>query len=301
MQLSLDLLRTFLTVHREGSLTGAARQLGLSQPTVTAQIKALEAAVGRPLFTRLARGVEPTGAADDLARRIAEPLDQLAAAAWPQPSLTADPFAQVVHLGGPAEFTTMRVLPALSDLVARGLQLRVTLAAADELLDGLLGRTLDLIVTTVRPRHRGVDAQPLYDEEFVLVASPTWSRRLPAEVIDRDGARAFRDVPLISYAEELPIIRRYWRTVFEARPVQSAALVVPDLRGVLAAAVAGAGVTVLPRYLCAEDVERGRLMVLHAPAFAPLNTLFLATRTSAQAHPTVTILRHHLLRQGQLW
>jgi DNA-binding transcriptional LysR family regulator len=60
---SLDLLRTFLAVYREGSLTRAAQRLSLSQPAVTGQLKTLEAELGRPLFTRLPRGVEPTPAA----------------------------------------------------------------------------------------------------------------------------------------------------------------------------------------------------------------------------------------------
>jgi DNA-binding transcriptional LysR family regulator len=83
MAISLDLLRTFLAVHREGSVTGAARRLALSQPTVTAQLQALEATLGRPLFVRQPRGVAPTPAADLLARPVARPLDHLAGVAEP--------------------------------------------------------------------------------------------------------------------------------------------------------------------------------------------------------------------------
>ncbi|WP_460363643.1 LysR family transcriptional regulator, partial [Actinocorallia lasiicapitis] len=76
---SLDLaqLRTFLAVYRAGSLTAAARLVGLSQPTVTTQLKALEDRLGRRLFERLPRGVAPTAAADDLAARLAGPMDAL--------------------------------------------------------------------------------------------------------------------------------------------------------------------------------------------------------------------------------
>ncbi|MEU4427970.1 LysR family transcriptional regulator, partial [Actinoplanes sp. NPDC024001] len=79
--LSLDLLHTFLAVHRAGTLTRAAELLGLSQPTVTAQLRTLESRIGQPLFVRGARGVTPTPAADDLARRLDGPLDALAAVA----------------------------------------------------------------------------------------------------------------------------------------------------------------------------------------------------------------------------
>jgi len=43
----VDLLRTFLAVYRAGTLTAAARTLGLSQPSVTGQLRALEAAWAR--------------------------------------------------------------------------------------------------------------------------------------------------------------------------------------------------------------------------------------------------------------
>ena len=76
----LNLLRTFLAVYRSGSFTAAAQLLGLSQPTVTTQIRSLERQTRRELFERLPRGVAPTAVADELAARVAAPLDALAEA-----------------------------------------------------------------------------------------------------------------------------------------------------------------------------------------------------------------------------
>ena len=53
-------LRTFYAVAREGSFTAAARVLHVSQPTLTSQIKKLEASYGIDLFRRHGRGVELT-------------------------------------------------------------------------------------------------------------------------------------------------------------------------------------------------------------------------------------------------
>src|SRR6478609_9570878 len=56
--------RSFLAVYREGSLSGAARALGLTQPTVGRHLDALETALGTSLFTRSQNGLRPsTGAA----------------------------------------------------------------------------------------------------------------------------------------------------------------------------------------------------------------------------------------------
>ncbi|WP_326951802.1 LysR family transcriptional regulator [Amycolatopsis sp. NBC_01307] len=276
-------MRTFLAVHRAGSLTGAAPSLGLSQPTVTAQVRALEAELGRQLFVRRARGVTPTSAADELAARIAPHVDALTDVALGP----VDRFAVPVHLAGPAELTTARVLPALADLVSDGLKLRVSFGLADDLLAGLAQRRFDLVVSTIRPRGRGFAATPLTDEEFVLV-----------------GPRGFtgdpRTAPLVAYAEDLPIIRRYWRSVLGVRPPAGPAVVVPDLRGVLTCVLAGFGVSVLPRYLCAAELASGALVALLDPAEPPINTLFVVTRTEpCRAGPAA--VRDALLADAAQW
>lgn len=286
MAVSLDLLRTFLAVHRAGSVTGAARALRLSQPTVTGQVQALEAALGRRLFVRQARGVTPTPAADLLARQVAGPLDELTAltdATGSGHALTGG----TVHLGGAVEFLTAKVLPALAELVAGGLRVRCVLGLPDDLVHGLGSGALDLAVLTTRPRQRQVVAEPLYDEEFVLVAAA--GRAGPVERL-----------PLVSYAEELPIVRRYWRSVFEQRSTRTADLVVPNLHAVLAAVRAGAGFSVLPEYLCRDDLAAGRLVLLHDPPVPPLNTIYLAHRVGATA-PAAAAVRARLLAAAQTW
>src|SRR5690242_9172366 len=61
-----DLYRTFLAVVRDGSLSGAGRRLGLTQPTAGRHVEALESSLGASLFTRSPRGLVPTPAAREL-------------------------------------------------------------------------------------------------------------------------------------------------------------------------------------------------------------------------------------------
>lgn len=61
--LSWDLYRTFLAVLEEGSLSGAARKLGLAQPTAGRHIETLEQGLGVTLFLRAPQGLLPTAAA----------------------------------------------------------------------------------------------------------------------------------------------------------------------------------------------------------------------------------------------
>ena len=60
--------RAFLAVFTEGSLSAAARRLGLTQPTLGRQIAELERDLGTALFIRSQRGLTPTDAARDMAR-----------------------------------------------------------------------------------------------------------------------------------------------------------------------------------------------------------------------------------------
>src|SRR5262245_26403028 len=65
-----ELYRSFLAVHREGSLSAAARALGLTQPTIGRHIDALEAALDTSLFTRSGHGLRPTTAAAALVPHV---------------------------------------------------------------------------------------------------------------------------------------------------------------------------------------------------------------------------------------
>src|SRR6188768_2159023 len=69
-----ELYRSFLAVVREGSLSGAARSLGLTQPTVGRHVDALEEALGYALFIRTQQGLSPTQQALAL-RPYAEALE----------------------------------------------------------------------------------------------------------------------------------------------------------------------------------------------------------------------------------
>lgn len=266
----LALWRTFLAAHRSGSVSAAARVLGLAQSSVTTQLQALERSTGEPLFIRHARGIRPTPRADDLAARLSGPLDALALAVGTPTPAEAPP----VRLGGAGELIARVVMPALAPMVAEGRRITVTTGMADELLEQLRSGSLDLVVSAVRPKGRALPAAALVDEEFVLVAAPSLGLA-PRDAITPTDLEA---VPLLAYAHDVPILRRYWRHVFGMRLDREPALIVPDLRALAAAAVAGAGATVLPTYLIADELADGRLVVLKKTDDPPINTLYLVRR-----------------------
>ena len=171
----LDLLGTFLEVYRAGSLTGAARRLGLSQPAVSERLARLEEQFGEPLFTRSRAGVSPTSAGDRLAARIGDPVDRLRGVWHAEPEASG-----LVRIGGASDVVASRVIPALSPLASRGIALSFTLDLAPELLARVRDGALDLSISSVRTPMRGVSYRSLVDEEFVRSArrrsSAPWIR-----------------------------------------------------------------------------------------------------------------------------
>lgn len=263
--MSFDLVRTFVTVSRTGSISEAARLIGISQPTASAHLAALERMLGYPLAERSASGVVLTPRGEALARAVASSVDTI------EDALGGPSRGGALQLAGPAELLSTMIVPRLDVLVAAaGGPVRVSFGLADDLLEALRAGALDLVVSAVRPRVRGVVASPLYDEEFVLVAAPVWAETPIGEI------------PVVAYADSLPIIRRYWQSEFGRRPdaVRTAA-VVPDLRGILTAVENGLGMSVLPDYLARPSLDTGRTVLLHHSDAPPLNTVHLAVRTGA--------------------
>lgn len=265
---SLDALATFAAVARAGSVTGGADEIGLTQSTVSAQVQALERELGYRLFERSSRGVSLTHRGRALLARVGGAVDAAAQAAA---EATGSAMSEhTVFLGGPAELLSLVVLPQLRGWAPRDVDIRVEFGQTVALLSKLEAGELDLVVSTTQPRVRGVEFVPVGDEHFVLVVAP---ELLGQFRIDPDG------LPIVAYDEHLPIIRRYWRTVFDRRPAPSRIPVtVPDLRVVADLAAAGVGMTVLPAYLAAPYLADGRLLDPLALDDPPLNTMYLAKR-----------------------
>ncbi|MER6399897.1 LysR family transcriptional regulator [Kitasatospora sp. NPDC001603] len=287
----------FLEIYRSGSLSAAAERLGVSQPAVSGQLARLESQLGEKLFVRSTRGAAPTARAGALAIQVGLHLDRVRGVLRPDGE---GPLDGVLRIAGASEIMTLRVLPALSGLITRGLRVRATLGLSPELLDSLAYGHVDLVVASTRPRHPELNAVPFVDEEFLLVASPSLKHTMDLGRLVTEPVKALAHLPLVAYSNELPIIRRYWRSEFGCRPCNSAALIVPDLRAVLDNVIAGAGFSVLPRYIAHQALADGSIEQIHHPPYPPLNTLYLATRRGAES-PGLLEARKTLLTAAAAW
>ena len=291
----LDHLRSFVAVHRLASVTAAARSLGLTQPAVTGHLKALEARLGRPLFERAGRGIVPTASADALAARIGNHIDALETV-LDSVATRGSELAGTVTIGGPAEFMTERGLAALAPLAGRHIAVHARFGLARDLIGQLERGDLELVAAAQRIPRPAIAYQQLFTERFLLVGAPSFGDLIPATASAETIAATLEVAPWVAYAADLPMIRRFFRTGLERDLAPPETSIAPDLRAVRAMVAAGAGISVLPDYLCTRAIAMGELVELWRPAIPVTNTVWLATGKSGR-HPRVS-LAIDLLRQA---
>lgn len=182
-----ELYRSFLGVSREGSLSEAARQLGITQPTVGRHIAALETALGVVLFTRSPTGLLPTAMARTL-RAHAETMERTAAALERAASAQGDEVRGVVRVSA-SEVVGVEVLPPiLTQLRQTHPHLKVELVLTNRLSD-LLQLEADIAVRMVRPSQEQLLARRIGLIEVGLHARDDYLQQhgLPLQIQDLAG------------------------------------------------------------------------------------------------------------------
>jgi DNA-binding transcriptional LysR family regulator len=292
-------LETFTAVYRTGTLTAAAATVHLSQPAVSQHLKALEAELGRPLFVRLARGVTPTPLAHALAGEVAGPLGSLAvtAASFRKGAST---LRATVVIGGPADCLSANVIPALVPMTSSGLRVRAEVGLTRPLLVRLADGEFDFVIATTPTKQKGVSTQTFFDETMVLVANPRIADTADRRFLANGDPSGLAHIPLVAFDERLPLIQRFWRTVFSGHTPPAPSIVLNDLRGLVTALVVGGGIGVIPSYLARKELRTGELIEVVKPEVAPTNRLYIASRTGIR-QPHVEAVIDHLIQRAISW
>lgn len=202
-EIGWELYRTFLAVLEEGSLSGAARALGLTQPTVGRHIAALEEALPAALFTRSPQGLIPTDTALVLAP-YAQSLRSTAAAL----ARVAGGEGDRDQVRGTVRVTASDVIgievlpPALAALRAAHPHVAVELVLTDRVQD-LLRHEADIAVRMARPRQEQLVAQRAGMLDIGLHASSDYVQRagVPATLAELEGHA------LIGFDQETAFVR----------------------------------------------------------------------------------------------
>jgi DNA-binding transcriptional LysR family regulator len=179
-----ELYRSFLEVVRDGSLSGAARRLGTTQPTIGRHIAALEADLNLALFTRSPRGLLPTEAALDLLPN-AQAMEAAAAAMARTASAEAGSQTGTVRITA-SEIVGCEVLPPVLARFRRQyphITLELVLSNRNE---DMLRRDADIAVRMVRPAQQALLAQRIGHVDIGLYAHENYIADFgaPASLVD---------------------------------------------------------------------------------------------------------------------
>lgn len=283
---SWDFYRTFLMVLRERSLSAAARQLGLTQPTVGRHIDALEASVGFPLFTRSPHGLMPTDAALEL-RPYAETLAATAAA------LLRAASGQHGAIGGTVRISASEVIgvevlpPILAELHRDYPDLSVELSASD-VVEDLLRQEADIAVRMVAPAQEALVARHIGAVPLGFHAHRSYLERRGIPQTLEDLSRH----SVIGYDRETPAIRSIKGRAPDL-PIGRFAFKSDSNLAQLAAIRAGFGIGICQNALAARDPD---LMHVLADAFELKLETWLVMHENLRATPRCRVVFDALAR-----
>jgi len=209
-----DHWRSFIAVAEQGSLSAAARMLGLTQPTVSRHIDLLESAVAAALFLRSPQGMDLSDLGEQLldeARAMAASAAALERAA----SAPADAVRGVVRITA-SEVVGSEILPDVIGRLVRecpGLEVELVLSNRNE---DLLRREADIAVRMARPTQAGLVARKIADVRIGLYAHSRYLARFgmpqsPQELAGHVLIGPDRDISALAALNTTGITRRMIR------------------------------------------------------------------------------------------
>ena len=252
-------LQAFLGVVEHGGFSRAAERLGISQPTVSQLVAALERSVGAPLIVRGRGALRPTPAGRALIPHAARLLRDAEAAAEAVAAADRDARRHLRIAAGEA-LATHVLPPAVARLKERLPGLAATFVVGDEArtLEALRSGEVDGALLTSRTEARDLVPHDYAEGRLVLVTAPddpfaSRSRVVPADL----GGRTIvvRDAGTVN--------RREVEQMLETAGVEAPSrLVASSLEAVKRCVEAGLGVTIVPSIAVVRELEEGRLVAV---------------------------------------
>jgi DNA-binding transcriptional LysR family regulator len=247
MEPSWDDLRIFLSLAREGTLTTAAKALGVSHPTVARRVQALEKQIGARLFERLPDRFVPTAAGEELLADT-EAMEKAALSINRRSAGLSDTVSGVVRLSAGEAMAVLvaRHLPWLRERL-RQIEFEVV---ASHTLANLSRREADLLI-----REQVPDLDSIVTRKLCRVAYAVFAAR--SLELKRAAMPALVDFPWIGFDDDHTYMPgQHWLQVQLGRR--------PEIRVnnwlVLHDAVrSGAGLAVMPCYLADQDPALRRI------------------------------------------
>ena len=285
--LTWDDLHTFLAIARHGSLSAAARALGVQQSTMSRRLVALEARAGARLVQRTPGGfaLTPTGEA------VFANVERIEAEAL---AVERTVSGRDVRLEGVVRVTAVETLavevlsPALASFQQRYPGITIELLLGTRSLS-LARREADVALRMGRLPQADLVVRKLADIANALYANPGYLARFGAPDL-ADGGTGHRVI--LTHEDLLQTPEMTWLRAMAARA--HVALRTNSRYAMRAATIAGIGFACLARYLGDPAVAAGRLVRLDAPDAPPQRELWMAVHRDTRHMPRVRAVTDHL-------
>src|SRR5665213_610878 len=278
--------RAFLAVLRDGTLSGAARELGLTQPTLGRQIAELEHRLGTALFVRSQRGLVPTDAARDIAPH-AQTMAAAAGSMLRAASGGASDAAGVVRITA-SEIIGAEVLPPLLTEFHRAHPgIIVELVLSNSVEDMLRGEA-DIAIRMARPSQQALVARQIGEVRLGLYAHRLYLKHSPAP---KSVAALLADHTLIGFDQETPFLRHLLADMPIAR--NHFALRTDSDHAYLAAVRAGFGIGFIQQGIARRDPKL--VAILPDEVNMPLE-MWLVLHEDLRASRRLRLMMDHLAK-----
>ena len=165
----------FAAIAKHENLTKASRELNVSQPSISQQLRLLERDYGVKLYRRSGKGIELTDAGQLFLSRVAPILKQVAQIKTIFPKREVRAEAGRLKIGGTFGPSTL-LLPALAARIKKNhpeIEIELRTTSVEQLEQLLLNGHVEIAVSTHRPHHAELTWEPFRHERMVLFVSPT--------------------------------------------------------------------------------------------------------------------------------
>jgi len=254
--MELRQLEYFMAICEELHFTRAAENLGITQPTLSHQMKALEDALGIPLFDRLGKKIAITEAGKILQEQCRKIFSNLKSAYEQIEELQKVKRGKLVVGALPGDLSQL-ASKLLLEFHHKYPQVQIKIFGLDDVVERVLQNEIDLALTLMAPEDERLTKIPLYNEEFYLTVS------YDHPLADRDKVEfeEIKDIPLV-----LCPINHKCRQLIDAACSSAGFVVQPiiestDVDSILSLVKAGVGATILSRTLLSLEND-GSLKVI---------------------------------------
>lgn len=272
-------MRLLVEIERHGSLSAAARAIGIGQPSASQHLRLLEAAAGQRLVERNGRGSRLTEAGRVLAVRTAQALATLGAAEEELGEL-AGLRTGTIHLGA-STAPGVYLLPDTLGCFRRdfpNITLEVEIAPSFEILGRLLSGGLQLAIVGAQEADERVVLEPFLEDEILGVARPG---SLPLRR-GRLAPRRLGELMLLAREPGSSSRQILEHELAEVGVQPAGTWELGSSEAIKRAAREGLGVAFLSRYAVLEEVERGDLEPFRLTGRPPLRRDFSIGRLAGR-------------------